>query len=104
MRLKWALSLVLGLLACAVAPAGAAAPTLGIDVLSNRADVISAGDALVEVKIPAGVSPSKVRVTDDGRDVTSSFAVRANGRFEGLVSGLSCNRSPEPPEDDGMSR
>ena len=64
-------------------------PTLGIDVLSNRADVISAGDALVEVRIPAGVSVAKVRVFDDGRDVTSAFAVRPNGRFEGLVTGLS---------------
>ena len=31
-------------------------PTLGIDVLSNRADVISAGDALVEVEDSAGVA------------------------------------------------
>jgi hypothetical protein len=93
MRLKWGIALVLGLLACAATPAEAAAPSLGIDVLSNRADVISAGDALVEVKIPAGVSPSKVRVFDDARDVTSSFAVRPNGRFEGLVSGLSVGRN-----------
>jgi hypothetical protein len=93
MRLKWGAALVLGLLACAAAPAEAAAPSLGIDVLSNRADVISAGDTLVEVKVPAGVSPSKVRVFDDGRDVTSSFAVRPNGRFEGLVTGLSLGRN-----------
>ena len=31
----------------------------------------------------------KVRVFDDSRDVTSAFDVRANGRFEGLVTGLS---------------
>jgi hypothetical protein len=89
MRRTWGLALLLGLLACASAPAGAAAPSLGIDVLSNRADVISAGDVLVAIRIPAGVSPSKVRVTDNGRDVTSSFAMRPNGRFEGLVTGLS---------------
>jgi hypothetical protein len=85
--------LAVGVLLGVVVPAEAAAPTLGIDVLSNRADVISAGDALVEVKIPAGVSPAKVRVYDDGRDVTSSFAIRPNGRFEGLVTGLSIGRN-----------
>ena len=31
---------------------------------------------------------AKVRVFDDGRDVTSAFAVRPNGRFEGLVERL----------------
>ena len=80
--------IVFGLLVWAAAPAAAQAASLGIDVLSNRADLISAGDALVEVKIPAGVSASKVRVYDDARDVTSSFALRPNGRFEGLVDGL----------------
>ena len=85
--------LVVGLLLCSAASANAASPSLGLDVLSNRADVISAGEALVEVKIPAGVSVSKVRVYDDGRDVTSAFALRQNGRFEGLVTGLALGRN-----------
>ena len=80
--------LVVGLLLCWAAPAFAGPPTLEIDVLSNRAEVISAGDALVAVDVPSGVSPAKVRVFDDGREVTSAFAVRPNGRFEGLVTGL----------------
>jgi hypothetical protein len=88
LRVKLAF-LLLGLSLCCAAPANAAAPSLSIDVLSNRADIISAGDALVRVTIPAGVSPAKVRVYDDDRDVTSAFAVRPNGRFEGLVEGLS---------------
>jgi hypothetical protein len=57
-------------------------------LLSNRADLISGGDALVEIVLPQGVSASTIRVDDDGRDVTSAFAVRPNGKFEGLVSGL----------------
>jgi Tannase-like family of unknown function (DUF6351) len=77
------------LLLLAVAEPAQAASSLEIKVLSNRADIISAGDALVEVKIPAGTSTSSVRVYDDGRDVTSSFARRTNGRYEGLVTGLS---------------
>jgi hypothetical protein len=85
--------LAVGVLLLATAPVAAAAPSLGIDVLSNRADVISAGDALVEVKIPAGVRPADVHVFDDGREVTSSFAIRSNGRYEGLVKGLSIGRN-----------
>jgi Tannase-like family of unknown function (DUF6351) len=87
MRRTWAV-LAVGLALCCAAPANAA-QSLGIDVISNRADVISAGDALVAVKIPSGVNLAKVRVYDDGRDITSAFAVRSNGRFEGLVTGLS---------------
>src|SRR5262245_60339056 len=62
---------------------GLAAPpeALQIVVLSNRADLISGGDALVEIVLPGGVSPSSVRVTVDGLDVTGAFAVRPNGRF-----------------------
>jgi hypothetical protein len=59
-----------------------------VDVISNRSDLISAGDALVAVKIPNGVDPAKVRVSKSGADITSAFAVRSNGRFEGLVTGL----------------
>jgi uncharacterized tannase-like protein DUF6351 len=92
MRLKWA-ALALGVVVFASAPAEAATPSLGIDVLSNRADVISAGEALVEVRIPAGVNPSKVRVSDDGRDVTSVFGVRPNGRYMGVIDGLSLGRN-----------
>src|SRR3712207_6640322 len=81
---------------CTVAPSAAsAAPTsaLTVDVLSNRSDLISGGDALVAIDLPAGVGPSSVRVTDDGRDVTSAFARRADGRFEGLVTGLDLGRN-----------
>jgi len=79
----------IGVALCCAAPANAAAPSLGIDVISNRADVISGGNALVAVNLPAGVDVAKVRVLDDGRDITSTFAVRANGRYEGRVTGLS---------------
>src|SRR5438093_3863203 len=63
-----------------------------IEVLSDRADLISGGDALVAVSIPPGVSPGAVRVLDNGEDVTGAFAVRENGRFEGLVTGLDVGR------------
>ena len=34
-----------------------------IQVLSNRADLISGGDALVAVQLPGGVAPSDVEMT-----------------------------------------
>ena len=69
-------------------PARAAKAGLEIKVLSNRADLISGGDALVEVLLPAGVSASGVKIDVDGRDITSAFALRPNGRYMGLVTGL----------------
>ncbi len=62
--------------------------SLAVDVLSNRADLISAGDALVEVVVPATTSASAVAVDVDGTDVTSAFAMRPNGRYMGVVTDL----------------
>jgi hypothetical protein len=58
-------------------------------VLSNRADLVSGGDALVRVLLPAGVSARGVRLSLGGRDVTSMFARRADGYVEGVLSGMS---------------
>ena len=80
--------LVAGLLLGSVAGTAHARAGLGIEVLSNRADLISAGDALVAVRAPRSVDPSTIRVRVDGRDVTERFATRPNGRFEGLLAGL----------------
>src|SRR4051794_27292338 len=70
----------------------AAAPALGagpdIRVLSNRADLVSGDDALVEGTVPAGRSAGDVTVDVDGRNVTPAFDVRDAGRMVGLVEGL----------------
>jgi hypothetical protein len=65
-----------------------AATTLSVHVLSDRANVISGGDALVSIDLPRAVSPSSVKVTLGSTDVTSEFALRPNHSFEGLVTGL----------------
>lgn len=57
-------------------------------VLSNRADLISAGDALLEIVLPAGADASKLKVTVAGDDVSSQFLHRDDGRVLGLVSGM----------------
>lgn len=56
-------------------------------VLSNRADLISGGDALVEVKWPAGTDTSTAQVDLNGASVKSAFAMH-NGHYTGLVTGL----------------
>ena len=61
---------------------------LGLRVLSNRADLISGGDALVEVLFPHRFTDDNVTVTLNGTDVTGAFALRADETFSGLLSGL----------------
>ncbi|HEX2539907.1 MAG TPA: DUF6351 family protein [Caldimonas sp.] len=66
-------------------PAG----TAQITVLSNRADLVSGGDALVAVSVPANVQASDMAVTLNGSNVTSTFQYEAAGnRMVGLVTGL----------------
>jgi hypothetical protein len=67
--------------------AAAAAPP-EILVLSNRADLISGGDALVEIKWPAGANITQARISLNDVNVTAAFARRPNGRYMGLVTGL----------------
>ncbi|HEY0477960.1 MAG TPA: DUF6351 family protein, partial [Kofleriaceae bacterium] len=59
-----------------------------IKSLSNRADLISGGDALVEIVLPDGAKPDQLHVALGTQDVTGQFAVRANGRILGVVTGL----------------
>ena len=81
--------LALAAVVASLMPAGARATSgLRIEVLSDRADLISGGDALVAVDLPDGADPSSVVVTAGARNVTSEFAMRPNGRYEGLLTGL----------------
>jgi len=59
-----------------------------VQTVSNRADLISGGSALVEVKIPDGAPLSQLRVDVDGTDVTSAFQASTGGRLLGVVRGL----------------
>ncbi|WP_183022882.1 DUF6351 family protein [Variovorax sp. UMC13] len=61
---------------------------LVLKTLSNRADMISDGDALVEVVLPTGLAVADVRLDLDGSDVTGAFTRRDNGRVMGLLTGL----------------
>ena len=87
------LGLLAPLLALVPAAGSATRPALVVEVLSNRADLISGGDVLVAVRVPDGVRPEDVRVTAGDRDVTKRFAVREDGQLEGLVTGLDLGRT-----------
>lgn len=90
--------IVVALLASLLAPlhaprhseAAAAAPAsrLRVEVLSNRADLVSAGDALVAVSVPSGVRPGSVRVIAGRRDVTARFVRTGPRTLTGLVTEL----------------
>ncbi len=73
-----------------------------IRTLSNRADLVSDGDVLVELTLPEGASLSTLKVDVDGRDVSSSFALRS-GRVLGLVTGLAVGRNVISARTEGSS-
>ena len=77
---------VLGTLALS-APAQAAGGDVRIEVLSNRADVISGGDALVGVTRPSDAAGIPLEVTVGDRDVTGRFGPDGVGLIDGLAVG-----------------
>jgi Tannase-like family of unknown function (DUF6351)/PEP-CTERM motif len=83
-RGRGAPALALGALLVVAMAAPAANAETQIKVLSNRADLISGGDALIEV-VP--VPPTGTTVYAGAANVTSSFGTHG-GRYLGVVSGL----------------
>jgi hypothetical protein len=66
-----------------------AAAVLALSTLSGRPDMVTGGDALVEVAVPAGIAAGDVRLARNGTDVTSAFTASSDGRkLRGLVAGL----------------
>ncbi len=64
-----------------------------IRVLSNRADLISGGNAYVEIVLPPDASMRELDVIVGSRDVTGSFKRRTDGRILGVVRGLRKGRN-----------
>jgi hypothetical protein len=73
--------------------ASAGATPLRIHVLSNRADLISGGQALVSVSLPRHTRPRSVHMWLNGRNVTREFARRRNHLYEGVVQRLHRGRN-----------
>jgi len=60
-----------------------------VRTLSNRADLISGGDALVEVRVPKTVPLHQVTLFLNGRDVTGTFRTDASERvMRGVLTGM----------------
>jgi hypothetical protein len=60
-----------------------------IRTLSNRADLVSDGDALVEVRVPKTVPMDKVTLTLNGADVRGAFVADEQARtLRGVLTGL----------------
>jgi hypothetical protein len=79
------------LLAGAAATAAPQLPPHNVEIrtLSNRADLISGGDALVEVSLPDNLKPEKLALRLNGRDVRGQFRYVSSGhRLVGLLTGL----------------
>lgn len=62
---------------------------LEIRSLSSRPDLVSGGDALVEVKGPAGTPLDQLTLTLNGNDVTSYLETdQATGSYRGVIGGM----------------
>src|SRR5882762_2716408 len=73
-----------------------------IVTLSNRADLISGGDALIEVRVPKGVAPNQVRLSLNGRDVTAMFRADSTARvMRGVLTGMVPGRNDFLAESKG---
>ena len=59
-----------------------------IKVVSNRADLISGDEVLIDVVPPAGTDSGEIAVTLNGGDVTGQFSPTSQGTLRGLVTGL----------------
>jgi len=79
---------LLALTGTLLTPGAAMAAGVEIEVLSNRADLVSGGDALVAIDVPAGKKVGDLKVLLGTTDVTKQFAVRPDGRFGALLTGI----------------
>jgi hypothetical protein len=73
--------------------AAARRPVPVIKVLSNRADLVSGGDALVRVTVPRRVRTRRVRLFAGRRNVTRALKRVGRRRLQGLVRGLRVGRT-----------
>ncbi len=65
-----------------------AASPVWIGVLSSRADMVSGGDALIEIRANAGAYKSAIKLSVNGVDASDKVAIGPNGTFRALITGL----------------
>ncbi len=74
-------------------PTGDAAATadsgvIAIETVSNRADLISGGNALIRIILPRGLNLSDITITANRRDVTDNFSPESPSHALGLIEGF----------------
>jgi len=80
-------------------------PNFDIVTLSNRADLISGGDALVEISVPHNVPLHQVKVLLNGADVTAAFRTDAAARtMRGVVTGLAVGTNELIADSNGRGK
>src|SRR4051794_12734550 len=86
---------LLSLAALVLLPATSLAASRPIEIrtLSNRADLISDGNALVAITLPRRADARRLRVTAGRRDVSRAFTHRSGRRLEGLLDRLPLGRT-----------
>ena len=104
-RLTWILWACV-VVVLALVPAGGSSFAQGrvdIRVVSSRPDMVSGGDALIEITSASAASaPPAVSVTVNGRDVTSAFrAVTPDGRLLGRIDALTLGKNTVEVRADG---
>lgn len=67
---------------------------LAVTVLSSRPDMVTGGDALIEVRFGVGVTGDTVSVYAGAVDVTAAFQLVDGERMVGLVEGLALGETP----------
>src|SRR4051794_18249199 len=80
-------------LGSAAADARSRPGAIKIRTLSNRADLISGGNALVRITLPRHARVKRLKVTLNGRRVTAAFSHRTGRTFEGVVEQLRLGRN-----------
>jgi hypothetical protein len=65
------------------------AARLEIRTLSSRSDLASGGDALIEVKAPAGIQLDQITLTLNSREITNQLKFDSDtGSFRGVINGM----------------
>src|SRR4051812_48549133 len=62
--------------------------TSTISVLSSKKDMVTAGDMVIEVPLPTGLTASQVTVLRNGAEVTPSLVATDPQTLRGFIDGL----------------
>ncbi|HTU98675.1 MAG TPA: DUF6351 family protein [Solirubrobacteraceae bacterium] len=68
-------------------------PAVTLRTLSGRADLVSGGSSLIQIKLSRPAKLKRLKVTLGHQNVSADFARRRDGQIEGLVSGLRLGRN-----------